>query len=184
MDQDDNISTSNSSYGQNTTLTLDFASDCIPWLVISITECLAIVICNLITVIVFVKQRQLQRRSTYLIIHLAIVDLLFGAVSGPVIISDLLGSYCDLWKYNTEIFPLANLFPVTSIVNLAVISLERLHATFSPFKHRLVKKWVYGVVIGTNSSSNWFKLSYIIQKVSCLLSPLQSRHTHIGQFLF
>ena len=58
-----------------------YSPDCIPWLVASITECLAIVILNLLTIIVFVKQRQLQRQSTYLIIHLATVDLLAGAVS-------------------------------------------------------------------------------------------------------
>ena len=42
-----------------------------------IIECLATVILNIITIVVFVKKkRQQQRRSTYLIIHLAIVDLL------------------------------------------------------------------------------------------------------------
>ncbi|XP_078364275.1 substance-K receptor-like [Oculina patagonica] len=125
------------------------ASDCIPWLVVFITECLAIVILNIITIIVFVKQRQLQRRSTYLIIHLAIVDLLAGAVSGPLIIETELGKYCDLWEYDFKIWsdPLRNLFPTTSIVNLALLSLERLYATFRPFKHRLVEKWVYGVIV-------------------------------------
>ena len=34
-----------------------------------------------------------------------------------------------------------------SLLNLTFISLERTHATFCPFKHRFVKKWVYGVVI-------------------------------------
>ncbi|KAL9979688.1 hypothetical protein ACROYT_G017388 [Oculina patagonica] len=72
------------------------ASDCIPWLVLLITECLAIVILNIITIIVFVKQRQLHRRGTYLIIHLAIVDLLVGAVSGPLQIENYM-IYCDLW---------------------------------------------------------------------------------------
>ena len=39
------------------------------------------------------------------------------------------------------------LFSFTSFNNLIAISLERLHATFRPFKHRFVKKWVYGVII-------------------------------------
>ena len=139
--------TSNSSY-EKMIVRLP-SSDCIPWLVISISECLVIVILNIITIIVFVKQRQLQRQSTYLIIHLAIVDLLVGAVSGPVVIVTELGKYCDLWEYNFKISsdPLRNLFPTTSIVNLAVIFLERLYATFRPFKHRFVRKWVYGVII-------------------------------------
>ena len=60
------------------------AYHCIPWLAVFGTVCLAIVILNIITIIIFVKRRQLQRKSTYLIIHLAIVDLFVGAVSGPL----------------------------------------------------------------------------------------------------
>ena len=132
------------------------ASECIPWLVVIIIECLAIVILNIITIIVFVKQRQLQRKSTYLIIHLAIVDLLVGAVAGPLNIAERMATICDLWEYPFDKYsilmfpnnPVVLLFYFTSIVNLAVISLERLHATFRPFKHRLLKKWVYFVIIG------------------------------------
>lgn len=138
---------SNSTYAKMTTRLP--SSDCIPWLVVGIAECLGIVILNVITIIVILKQRQLQRRSTYLIIHLAIVDFLSGAVSGPVIIEREVGENCDLWEYNFKIysFPLANLFPVSSLINLAVISLERAHATFRPFKHLVIKKRVYGVAI-------------------------------------
>ncbi|KAL9979654.1 hypothetical protein ACROYT_G017345, partial [Oculina patagonica] len=73
-------------------------SECIPWLVVLITECLAIVILNIITIIVFVKQRQLQRQSTYLIIHLAIVDLLVGAVSGPLNLAEKMATICNQWE--------------------------------------------------------------------------------------
>ena len=129
-------------------------SDCIPWLPVLILECLAIVILNIITIIVFVRQRQLRRHSTYLIIHLAIVDLLVGAVSGPLLIDNRL-YYCDLPRfpassYNWSIhlkFAVQHLFPVTSLVNLVFVSLERLHATLRPFRHRFVKKWIYGVII-------------------------------------
>ena len=133
-------------------------SDCFPWLVVIFPECLAIVILNIIAIIVFVKQRQLQRRSTYLIIHLAMVDLLVGAVSGPLDLVDKTLSICDVWEYSFD-RPIhfinrfiILLFYFTSIVNLAVISLERLHATFCPFRHRLLKKLVYGVTIG----AMWF----------------------------
>ena len=36
---------------------------------------------------------------------------------------------------------------LTSLTNIAVISLDRMHATIRPFRHRLIKKWVYGVTI-------------------------------------
>ena len=131
------------------------ASECIPWLVVLIIECLAIVILNIITIVVFVKKkRQLQRRSTYLIIHLAIVDLLTGAVSEPLMIENVITLFCPLWKYRREtlwsfyLFTVfTQLFPFTSLVNLMAISLERLHATFCPFRHRFVRKWVYRAII-------------------------------------
>ena len=72
---------------------LSSALERIPWLVVLIVECLAIVILNIITIVVFVKKkRQLQRRSTYLIIHLAIVDLLVSVVSEPLQIEHIIGS--------------------------------------------------------------------------------------------
>jgi len=123
-------------------------SDYVPWLAVLSLECLAIVILKIITIIVFVKQHQLQRRSTYLIIHQAIVDLLVGAVSGPLQIDDFFSRPCDLHNYrapnNIESFyvkfAVLHLFSFTSLFNLISISLERLHAIFRPFKHRFVKK--------------------------------------------
>ena len=135
------------------------ASQCIPWLVVLIIECLAIVILNIITTVVFVKKkRQLQRRSTYLIIHLAIVDLLVGVVSGPLQIKHRMALNtelrCPLWKFrrdniwsNRLSFAFAHLFSFASLTNLIAISLERLHATFCPFRHRFVRKWVYRAII-------------------------------------
>ena len=109
------------------------ASECIPWLVALIIECLAIVILNIITIVVLVKmKRQLQRRSTYLIIHQAIVDLLVGAVSVPLQIEHYIAWFCPLWKYKRETIWSLHLsaafhllFPFTSFTNLMAISLER-----------------------------------------------------------
>ena len=131
------------------------ASQCIPWLVVLIIECLAIVILNIITIAVFVKKkRQLQRRSTYLIIHLVIVDVLVGAVSGPLQIEIKMEWLCPLWNYRRNTlwshrlsFLFLHLFYFTSLTNLVAISLERLHATFCPFRHRFVRKWVYKAMI-------------------------------------
>ena len=131
------------------------ASQCIPWLVVLIIECLAIFILNIITIVVFVKKkRQIQRRSTYLIVHLAIVDLLVGVVSGPLQIEHTMTWYCPLWKYRRDTIwssrlssAFAHLFSFASLTNLIAISLERLHATFYPFRHRFVRKRVYRATI-------------------------------------
>ena len=125
-------------------------SFCIPWFAVLSIECLAIVILNITTITVFVKQRQLQRKSTYLIIHLAIADLLVGAISGPMQVHAIMAEcYGKIWDITFSRISLAirPFFPFASLVNLAFISLERVHATYRPFKHRLIKKWVYGLVI-------------------------------------
>ena len=60
---------------------------------------------------------------------------------------------CDIWEIHLTlgltiiIEFLCIWFPLTSLTNIAVISLERMHATIRPFRHRLIKKWVYGVTI-------------------------------------
>ena len=113
-----------------------------------------IVILNVVIMIAFVKQRQLQRQSKYLIIHQAVVDLLVGLVYGPLMIEGS-GSICDLWNYHrpniTWLLMVENVLGLqvyqVSLLNLPVISLERVHATFRPFKHRFIRKWVYGVII-------------------------------------
>ncbi|XP_078364525.1 histamine H2 receptor-like [Oculina patagonica] len=152
MANDTNSSFSNSSFEK--IMARLPASDCIPWLIVLITESLAIVILNIITIIVFVKQRKLQRRSTYLIIHLAIVDLLVGGVSGPLQIQIYMAGYCGLWKDSRNLtwsfrvkFAFMHLFPFTSLINLVFVSMERLHATFCPFRHRFIMKRVYVVII-------------------------------------
>ena len=125
-------------------------SSCIPWCAVLSIECLAIVILNITTITVFVKQRQLQRKSTYLIIHLAIADLLVGAISGPMQVHAFMAiCYEEVWDITFSIisFAIRPFFVFASLVNLAFISLERVHATYRPFKHRLIKKWVYGLVI-------------------------------------
>ena len=128
---------------------------CIPWFAVFSTECLTVVILNLLIIIVFMEQRQLQRQSKFLIIHQAIVDLLVGLVYGPLMIERSGSFNCDLWDYHRPNITLLFLLELVlgsqvyqvSLLNLAVISLERVHATFRPFKHRFIKKWVYGVII-------------------------------------
>ena len=128
------------------------SNDCIAWLTLYSTESVAIVILNLVAIIVFMKSRSLRRRSLYLVINLAVVDMLCGGFSQAVTDFSLLGGYdCNFWKENFYINRVTNvlhtLFPFTSFLNITVISLERVHATFRPFGHRTIKGWVYGLII-------------------------------------
>ena len=163
--------TSNSTYERTRSAIL--TSDCTTLLVMLISECLAIVILNLITIIVFTKKRHLHRRSKFLVINLAIADFLVGLVSVPALAMIRVWYFCYARDHNDAqtreykilvLVILRDLFPLTSLVNLAAISLERLHATFFPFKHRFTKKWVYGVII----SSTWLVAPFCETSLSVL----------------
>ena len=142
----------------NTTSNIEFlpASQCIPWVVALIIECLAIVILNVITIIVFLSQPQLKSRGTYLLIrNLAIVDLLVGAISGPLQI-ERMGDFCDSWEYKFSSMAswdflirhtFLHIFSFASLANLVAISLDRVHATFYPSRHVFINKRVYLVAV-------------------------------------
>ena len=78
--------------------------------------------------------------------------MLVGVLSGGYVTFARLWG-CRLIKVNLsqEVFFLVRtfslFFPLVSLTNIAVISLERFHATFRPFRHRLIKRWVYVVAI-------------------------------------
>ena len=124
-------------------------SECIAWLTVFMTESVATVIVNFLTIIVFLKSRGLRKRSMYLVINLAVADMFVGGYVGALNFFDT-GIDCNFWQYNLSYFShsvmlaVSDMFMLTCTTNLAAISLERLHATFRPFKHRLIKKWLFG----------------------------------------
>ena len=83
----------------------------------------------------------------YLVINLAVVDMFNGGF-GLVVHLLLVNQFCQF--SGSVPFPL--LIPVffflnASVGSLAAISLERMHATFRPLKHSLIKKRSYGAAI-------------------------------------
>ena len=129
------------------------SSECITWFAVTLTVCVAIVTVNLLSIILFIKNRSLRTRAMYLVISLTIADMFVGGFSHFHIFGHLSLYSCDIVKMNLSqelnviIYFLLDWFPLTSLTNIAVISLDRMHATIRPFRHRLIKKWVYGVTI-------------------------------------
>ena len=129
--------------------------ECVTWLTVGLTECVVMVTLNIITIIVLVKNRNLRKRSKYLVINLAVADMLAGGSATHDLFYWVGAFYCNVWKYNSIADPwafqvlatLVRLFLVSSVTNIAAISVERLHATLRPFRHRLIKKWVYALII-------------------------------------
>ena len=158
-----------------TSSTLFFpASQCLPWIAVLFAESLAIVVLNIITIIVFVKQRRLQRQSLYLVIHLTIVDLLVGVVSVPLVI-EYYGASFGPWEnsFSPLKFALWRLFPTASFFNLVAVSLERMHATLRPFNHRFMKKRVYYVI----TTVIW--LTAIIREIVIFILLTKTRTTGV-----
>ena len=147
----------NHSQRQNVTSSFQFFSshECIAWLTVFGMEAVAIVMLNVLTILVYLKERSLRKRSMYLVINQAVADML---VAGCVIIKIYdLGRDCKFWtSINFSNLPSVIVtsvwllfIPLASVTNLAAISLERMHATFRPFKHRLIKKKMFGAAVAT-----------------------------------
>ncbi|XP_020628776.1 histamine H2 receptor-like [Orbicella faveolata] len=153
-------------------------SDCIPWMTVGLAESVAIVTLNLCTIIVFIRNRNLRKRSTYLVINLAVVDMFVG---GFVVYTMFYwsGVHCNLFtwrsigKWTLNILQVFSVFfPLSSLTNMTIIALERVHATYRPFKHRLLKKWLYGVIIAVG----WITAGLVI--VTYVLLALFSKLNH------
>ena len=144
----------NHSQQQNTTSPFAFfsPSECIAWLTVFGIEAVAMVTLNALEIIIYLRERSLRKRNMYLVINQAVADMFVGGL----VISEcwLLGSSCDFWaikSFSIAFFALLvsfwYFFPLASLLNLTAISLDRTHAAFRPFKHRLVKKKIFVAVI-------------------------------------
>ena len=60
-------------------------------------------------------------------------------------------------------------FFLCSLINITIISLERLHATIRPFRHRFVKKRVYWIIIAVS-----YLIAVLISVLSRPISPSYS----------
>ena len=129
------------------------SSECIIWFATFLAVAVAIVTVNLLSIILFIKNRNLRTRGMYLVINLTVVDILVGGLStiNLLLIITHIGCKTVIVRLPVEGINIVQSvffwFPLTSLTNITVISLERMHATFRPFSHRVIKKWVYGVTI-------------------------------------
>ena len=129
------------------------SSECIIWFAAFLAVAVAIVTVNLLSIILFIKNSNLRTRGMYLVINLTVVDILVGGLStiNLLLIITRIGCKTVIVRLSGEgnmiTWFIFYWFPLTSLTNITVISLERMHTTFRPFRHRVIKKWVYGVTI-------------------------------------
>ena len=115
------------------------------WLTVFVVELAVVSIINGFTILTFARNRHLRKRTTYLIISLTVADLFVGTVSVPMHIYHTMtierGSGFGWGKFIVLFW--AAVFITCSLLHLALLSLERLHATLFPFRHSLMLEWVY-----------------------------------------
>ncbi|XP_044171060.1 G-protein coupled receptor 54-like [Acropora millepora] len=115
------------------------------WLTVFVVELSVISIIKGFTILTFARNRHLRKRTTYLIINLGIADFFVGTVAGSMHIYHTLtferGSGFGWGKF--IVMFLENVFTACSLLHLALLSLERLHATLFPFRHCLMSDWFY-----------------------------------------
>ena len=117
------------------------------WIAVWVTQFIMVFIINAFTLVVFARSRHLRRRNTYLIMNLTVADLLIAAVSGPETILFFKRNTRPKKGFGVLYSIISDMCWIASLGNLALISLERLHATLYPFRHCLVGKSVYYKII-------------------------------------
>ena len=120
---------------------MDFNSWNIVWSLCFGLLATLIVVGNLLTIWIFLKQR-LRKRAHFLLISLAVADFLVGMLTVPLYMAEshLEHSYLKL----RNVYELIDIFTaIASIFGLAAISLERMYAIGWPFRHRTLKFRVY-----------------------------------------
>ena len=73
--------------------------ECVTWLTLGVTESAVVIAGNLITIVVFMGNNYLRKRSLYLVINLTVADMLAGGIFIAQIFFTL-GSHCKFSKFN------------------------------------------------------------------------------------
>ena len=133
------------------------STECSTWLAVLLTVTVAVVAVNLLSIVLFVKNSNLRTRAMYLVINLTVADMFVGGIAIFDVVFQFLLYGCESEnilqsffkrEWQAVSFTTINMWlPLTSVTGIAVISLDRMHATFRPFRHRNIKKWAYGVTI-------------------------------------
>ena len=120
-------------------------------LCVIVVESLLVFSGNIFTIFVFWKHRNRLKRTSFLLINLAVADLFVGFIEPIVIGTIALPRHIS--SINISYGPISTAFLITfyfaSLLFLAVISLERAYALIWPLRHRVasIKGYIYSVIL-------------------------------------
>lgn len=138
-----------------------------------------IVVGNLLTIFLYAVNKNLRKKSLFLVVNMAFADLIIGFVSIPIY-TYLVGGHFKLWtkRWNTTFKIFYRIFDdVTmqaSIISAALISGERVYAIYWPLRHLTLSTRVYLIAI----SMAW-TLAFLVSAILFPLSLLVSIKTFL-----
>ena len=148
-----------------------------------------IIVGNTLTIATLLKKK-FRKRPHFLLISLAFADLLVGCATILYVIVEYRLLARSLY-YLLDVFA-----SHSSVFHLAVISLERLHATLRPFRHKQLSlkvywvaiatpwilpslMWIFGSVIFNVSPRYFIRVSFIGMTISLAISLLITSFSYI-----
>ena len=123
----------------------------IAWYSAFTVQAVFIIVGNALTIVLFAMNKNLRKKSLYLVIIMAFADMMFGATSLSFKMYSL-GVNLYLWAATTgtSSFFYQGIYLVFTLATLlfaVMISGERFYAIFWPLKHRTLSVRVYCIVI-------------------------------------
>ena len=125
----------------------------IAWHSVFTMQAIFIVVGNALTIVLFASNKNLRKKSLYLVINMAFADIMCGAVVLSVYMHSL-GLKLQLWAttagtssfiYSMEAIELV--VTLAALLFAVMISAERSYAIFRPLKHRTRSMRAYRIVI-------------------------------------
>ena len=167
----DTISTNNTS---SPSTDLPSKSEGIVWCCVLALEAVLIVVGNLLTIVLFAVNKNLRKKSLFLVINMAFADVLGGAYL-PLDIYLYIGDIYHLWKassstslYFFHIMIFYSFF-LASLISAALISGERFYAIYWPLKHLTLSNRRYRMVIFIS-----WTIAFLVSIVCAVLAVLTS----------
>ncbi len=160
----------------STTIVLSKAEG-IAWCSAFILVSVFIVVGNMLTIIFFAVNKTLRKKSLFLVINMAVADLMLGALTLPGYVF-MIGNDSQLWTgVNITMFATFNrkfdtVFSQASLISAAFISGERFYAIFQPLEHRTLSMRAYRIVI----FMVWTLAALISAVLNVLLNFISFKH--------
>lgn len=121
------------------------------WLSIYCVEAVWIVAINVIAIIALSTNRRFFTKAVYMLINLAVSDMLFGCAVFVLCLYILLGSSNTRGKHSFLV-ALISFCITASGTNVVVVAVDRLFATFFPFRFNALSSQYYYTFLGINWS--------------------------------